>query len=52
MNGGNEQLKNDLNTLIDQIDRQENMIKGEFTEMQSLLDNQFKQLETNICQMI
>ena len=52
MKEGNDVLKKDLNTLIAQIDQQESLIKGEFSEMQSLLDNQFKQLETNICTMI
>ena len=48
MSGQDQFLRENMTKLIDHIDKQENMIKEEFSEMQSMLDSQFKYLEANI----
>ena len=48
MSGQDQFLRENMTKLIDHIDKQENMIKEEFSEMQTILESQFKQLETNI----
>ena len=42
MSGQDRFLRENMTKLIDHIDKQENMIKEEFSEMQTILESQFK----------